>query len=185
MNALVEDFCRTVRRRSEENARAMMLLHSQGLYGVCMAVLRQEVDSLVRVIYLLRASAGQKQKLLQAAADGAMWKRETGKGRLTDREMVELATQLEGWTASVYKFGCAFIHLSRYHDYKERDPLSQLSDAERISILQHMRHYHGGPHTDHPSFGDLAQYFPQVFRKIRSNLESYLQSVEKLELDQE
>jgi hypothetical protein len=45
--------------------------------------------------------------------------------------MVDLAQILQGWTRSVYKFGCAFIHLSSLHDYNERDPLSQLPAEEK------------------------------------------------------
>jgi hypothetical protein len=36
---------------------------------------------------------------------------------MTDREMIVIAHELQGWTQSVYKFGCAFIHLSSLHDY--------------------------------------------------------------------
>ena len=45
--------------------------------------------------------------------DLVIWQRENGRGRVTDREMVDLANRLQGWTASVYEFGRGFIHLSR------------------------------------------------------------------------
>ena len=145
-----------------------------------MGVLRQEIDSMIRAIYLLQASVRRRRELLDASAQGAMWKRENGKGRLTDAEMVGLAGSLHGWTKSVYQFGCSFIHLSRYHDYPDTDPLSIISDADRTSILQHMRKYHQGPSSDRPSFDELASYFPGVLRKIRANLEHYLLDLEKL-----
>ena len=53
---------------------------------------------------------------------------------ITDKEMVELAQELQGWTESVYKFGCAFIHLSGLHDYNSRDPLSLVSEIGRAHV---------------------------------------------------
>ena len=100
--------------------------------------------------------------------------------RVTDREMVDLAQRLHGWTGSVYRFGCAFIHLSSYHDYKSRDPVLALDAQERTDLLHHMRYYHGGPQTDDFTFLDLGPYLPAVFEKIASNLECH---VEKLERD--
>ena len=42
-----------------------------------------------------------------------------------------------------------------------------------------MRHYHGGPHSDHPNMEELAMYIPMVHEKIASNLECYLEELEK------
>jgi hypothetical protein len=94
--------------------------------------------------------------------------------------MVEIANGMNGWTLSVYRFGCAFIHLSSFHDYRERDPMEAISEEERLAILSHMRHYHGGPCGNRPSFEELTFYLPDVFRKIASNLESYLMQLEEL-----
>lgn len=171
-------FCRMVRERSAENAEAMRLLFGRRLLAQCMGVLRLEVDSMVRVIYLLAAPPERRADLLEAAASGGLWQRESGKGRVTDREMVDLADRLNGWTASVYKFGCGFIHLSRYHDYNDTDPLALVSEGDRRAILLHMRNYHGGPPSEHPTFEELAWYFPMVFEKIRSNLECYVKRLE-------
>jgi len=79
---------------------------------------------------------------------------------------------------SVYKFGCAFIHLSIYHDYSETNPFDSLDFNERSDILSHLRYYHGGPSNDNPSFSELAEYFPHVFEKISDNLGFYLECLE-------
>jgi len=92
--------------------------------------------------------------------------------------MVELTDKLQGWTKSVYKFGCAFIHLSNRHAYNNNNPFESLPDTEKEDILSHMRHYHSGTNSDFPSFDELATYFPMVFEKIASNLESYLKELE-------
>lgn len=178
MNFL-EVFCRQVRTRSEEHRRAVWLLYAERLPSPIVSILRQELDSMVRVIYLLSVpDADYREELLKASVEGRQWTEKGGKKRITDREMVNLATKLQGWTESVYRFGCAFIHLSSFHDYKERDPMHMISADEKQAILKHMRHYHGGPIEPDPKFDDLIPYLPQVFEKISSNLEHYVRDLE-------
>lgn len=156
----------------------MALLAQAGLVGPMISVLRQELDSMVRVIYLLAQNLERRELLIESSVNGRIWTREGKQARVTDREMVELAQKLQGWTQSVYKFGCAFIHLSNLHDYNDRDPLLQLPADERRDILNHCRYYHGGPATDAERFEDLVPYLPYVLAKISGNLECYLEQLE-------
>lgn len=82
----------------------------------------------------------------------------------------------------MYKFGCAFIHLSNLHDYNDRDPLLQLPDDERNDVLEHCRFYHGGPSADAETFEGLVPYLPRVFEKIADNLEYYIEHLENGEV---
>lgn len=148
-----------------------------GLAGQMGAILRQELDSMVRVIYLLAQTPDHRASLIDSAVSGKKWFQKKSKGAVTDKEMVELAQRLQGWTLSVYKFGCAFINLSAIHDYNDRDPLRQLPVHERNDIIQHCRHYHGGPSSSDPKFIDLVPYFPRVLEKISQNLECYINSL--------
>lgn len=172
---LLEVFCRQIIKRSEENRRAIEVLHRQKLFGNMISILRQELDSMIRVIYLLSTKDLEyRNSLIQASVDGKVWiDRNSGK-RITDREMVNLANNLQGWTQSVYKFGCAFIHLSSFHDYMARDPLMAISDQEKKDLLTHMRYYHGGLPGDNPTFQEVVFYLPMVFEKISSNLVHYV-----------
>jgi hypothetical protein len=154
-------------------------MHGEGITSQVIAILRQELDSMVRVIYLLSITdSTRRDELIKASIDGRQWTVENSNRRVTDREMVDLASQLQGWTGSVYKFGCAFIHLSSFHDYQDRDPLDFISDNEKSDILQHMRYYHHGPNQPNPTFADLIPYLPKVFDKIASNLECYVKDLE-------
>src|SRR5437879_5017325 len=174
----LETFCRQIRARSSEHREAIHLVHGRRLLSQMVAILRQELDSMVRVIYLLSiADKPYRQQLVDASVKGAKW---TAKGKsacITDREMVELAQSLHGWRQSVYKFGCAFIHLSSFHDYEHRDPLLALPKNEKAAILKHMHAYHGGPTVSDPTFEDLLPYLPQVFEKVASNLECYVKQL--------
>lgn len=176
-------FLRQVRHRSEEHKRAMHILAREGLAGQMVAVLRQELDSMVRVIYLLTQDTERRATLIEASVRGEKWIQPNSHASVTDKEMVDLAQNLQGWTRSVYKFGCAFIHLSGLHDYNDRDPLEQLPLQEREDILGHCRNYHGGPHGDDAKFSELVPYMPRVLEKIAGNLECYLNNLEQEHLN--
>lgn len=157
----------------------MHVLNQAGLAGQMVSVLRQELDSMVRVIYLLAQNIERRDQLIEASVNGRIWLQQRSRAKVTDREMVELAQHLQGWTQSVYKFGCAFIHLSNSHDYNDRDPLANLPLEEREDILEYCRHYHGGPSSTDASFASLIPYLPRVLTKISDNLECYLRDLEE------
>lgn len=174
----IETFCRQVRARSAENRQAMLALRA--LPGQMISVLRQELDSLVRVVFLLaQDDRSYRHRLIDDSVCGRRWRRSNSQQPVTDREMVELTDTLHGWTKSVYTFGCAFIHLSNLHDHEARDPLHQITEAERTAILDHLRQYHGRPHGASPGFSDVVPYLPMVFTKIADNLECYVKQVEQ------
>lgn len=155
----------------------MELLSNAKLVGQMISVLRQELDSMIRVIYLLTQNKDRRELLIDASVSGESWRKAASKAKVTDKEMVELAQALQGWTQSVYKFGCAFIHLSALHDYNDRDPFLQLPIEERSDLLEHCRHYHGGPTTE--NFEGFIPYLPLILEKISGNLECYLEDLEK------
>ena len=174
----LEVFCRQVRQRSTENRKAVQRL--SGLHGQIVSILRQELDSMVRIIYLLSISDRKRRtELIEASVEGREWTHANSRKRITDREMVDLANELQHWTRSVYRFGCAFIHLSSFHDYRERDPMEMITEEERRAILDHMRYYHAGPVGDHPSFREMVPYLPAVLEKISGNLECCVKSLEE------
>jgi hypothetical protein len=178
MDAL-DIFCRQVRARSNEHRLAMRLLHGNRLPGQAVSILRQELDSMVRVIFLLSVSDPiYRRQLVEASVSGDKWTANGKSARITDKEMVDLAQNLHGWTESVYKFGCAFVHLSALHDYQDRDPLGMIPSEEKEAILKHMRYYHGIPSRADITAHDLIPYLPMVFDKVSTNLECYLQDLE-------
>ncbi len=180
-NAKIVQFVRMVRARSGENAEALGATASRQLHGVTIGILRQELDSMVRVIYLLSVAPKVRTTLVESSLAGEPWKIATPSGKLkkvTDRDMVNHAATLHGWAESVYRFGCAFIHLSQFHDYATRDPVAALAPAERAAMLHHLRHYHGGPASDDFTLADVVPMLPGVFQKITSNLDCYLRQLE-------
>ncbi len=182
MDDEIEAFCAIINNRSDENRQAMHCFASpHRVLSPAFSILRQELDSMIRVIYLLQITdLAERQRLIKSTLNGSKWKLQTQNGKLrdvTDREMVDLAQQLQGWTQSVYKFGCAFVHLSDFHNHLAENPFQKLSDAERQDILSHMRAYHGGPSHDNPDMKEISEYLPRVFDKIAGNLMCYLKDL--------
>nr|WP_320048188.1 hypothetical protein [uncultured Desulfuromonas sp.] len=175
----MQEFIELITARSNEHEVAFSRIPD--LPGSMMAILRQELDSLIRVLYLLSIpDLTERERLIACTVRGERWSVQTARNKqavVTDAMMVVVAEQYEGWARSVYKFGCAFIHLSNFHGYSAQNPLDSVSAEERADILRHMRHYHGGPASDNPTFHELASYFPEVFKKIKGNLECYLESL--------
>lgn len=184
MNGPTQRFCELVRSRSREHREAMhVLARPPSVVGPRIAILRQELDSMVRVVFLLtRKDLNERLRLIEDTLSGRQWRVPTPKGKMakvTDRMMVEIAQGLKGWTKSVYSFGCAFIHLSDFHGHLDDDPFSRLPKAEREAVLHHLRHYHGGPATDTPTLREISRFSPGVLRKITGNLDCYVQDLEQ------
>jgi hypothetical protein len=179
-DANVKVFVRQVRERSRENAESLRLLHSKSLHANVVSILRQELDSLVRVIFLLsQTNRAYRSALIADSVEGRPWTKKDGKGRITDREMLDLSKDLFNWAKNVYEFGCAFIHLSSFHDYATRDPMESVSAAERSTITSYLNYYHLVHLGPNVKFSEILPYLPGVFDKISSNLECYLKDLEK------
>ncbi len=179
---VVANFERLVRSRSSENGRVVdAFAFRPNMAGTLVGKLREELDSLVRVIYLENTpDVRERLRLMSLAIAGDKWNRLTSNGKhaqITDRDMVDMANNLNGWSKSVYRFGCAFIHLSSFHDYGDVDPFLQLDATERQDVLKHLRYYHGGPQNQSPTFSDVVDYLPMVYLKIRDNLDCHLSNL--------
>lgn len=175
----VQILVRQIRERSRENEESLRLLHGKRLHANVMSILRQELDSLIRVIFLLsQTDRTYRNRLIEASVNGRAWTKKGGKGRITDREMVELSNNLFYWAKNVYEFGCAFIHLSSFHDHATRDPMERISPNERSTIASYINYYHGTHLSPTVKFSEILPHLPAVFEKIKSNTECYLKDLE-------
>src|SRR5271157_2589705 len=92
-------FCRQVRACSNEHRQAIPLMYQAKIFSQVMSILRQEVDSMIRVIYLLTISDMKyREKLIKMSVEGQKWTAKDSKRKITDHEMVEAADSLTGWT---------------------------------------------------------------------------------------
>jgi len=178
-----EQFCKILRERSSENVTAGQLLFNNGLYGQLISVLRQELDSLVRAVFLLSKDLNTRQHFISQTLQNTKWTMPNSRTIVTDRNMVELADRLYGWTNSVYKLGCAFIHLSPMSDYRNSNPFQQLSQTEINAIKQHLQNYHDFQLTTQLNMNTITPYLLKVLEKVSGNLECYIEHLEKNRID--
>lgn len=161
---------------------AMQLITERGLTSVAVGLLRQELDSLVRVLFLLAQSdRALRSSLVSAAISGERWRVPTpvgGSALVTDRDLIEAADRYTGWSRRVYLFGSSFIHLSDRHDHQARDPFKALPVEERDVIVEQLNHYHGAALTAESGFDEVAALVPRVLNKISCSLENNLNRLE-------
>jgi len=166
-----------IQKRSEENKNALNLLVSQRLFGACISILRQELDSFIRVMYLGRLSdTSERERLMNQTLSGEKWTVLTTNSKwkqVTDKNMVEKANELKGYIHYVYKFGCGFIHLSDFHDYERTNPFDKLNDTEQTDIKYYLNQYHHFPIDCPLTVENVSRLIPDVFEKISANLTCY------------
>lgn len=172
----INQFCKLVRQRSNDNRNAVKLLYDNKLYANAFAILRQELDSLVRVLHiLLQNEEPRKIQLIESCLQGNRW-------NITDASMVTEANKLNGWEKFVYKFGCSFIHLSNLHDFNAIKPSEILTEQERTDIVSYINNYHYWDKTEkfpiNFTLDDISLQLLNIFEKIADNLECYLKKLE-------
>jgi len=174
-----EQFCQVIRERSIENQAAARAVYDIGLYGQVVSILRQELDSLVRVIFLLDKDLSAREHYINQTLNKEKWTLPGTRTVVTDKQMVDHSSRLFGWTKSVYKFGCAFIHLSIMPNYKNENPFQGLLEDEIIHIKRHLHEYHSFELGNELNIITIAPYLMPVLDKISSNLRGYISDLEQ------
>lgn len=168
-------FCRTVKARSQEHHQAMEIALERGWWAIAGSVLRMELDSMIRVIYLLH-NPDVRDRILASCVTGNGFKDD--RGRISDRRMIDVATGDNSWVAAVYGFGNKFVHLTDAHDYADVDPFQAYDHKDEV--INYLNRYHGGklpglPLSASSTLRDIAAYAPLVLDKITSNLLGYVE----------
>lgn len=179
---LIENFCNLLRERSTEHISSGQLLFANGHYGQVVSILRQELESLVKAVFLIDQDIPTRLYFIEQTLNNNRWTYPNTRTLVTDRHMVDKADKLWGWTASVYKLGCAFIHLSPMANYKNENPFLQLTDDEIRNVKQHLHTYHGFPLSNDLSMITVSPYLLKVLTKVAGNLECYIQDIENNKL---
>lgn len=173
MDCNTKQFCDVIYQRSEEHSKAFALMLQNTLYGQAMSILRQELDTLVRLIFLLSHNVNDRAHFIQQTLNGEKWKYPNSRRPITDREMVELSNGLHGWTSYVYKLGCAFIHLSILTYYKGINPFSCLAAEDNLNIKLFLHQYHSFPLDTELNMKTIIPYLDKIFDKVSSHVVYY------------
>ena len=93
--------------------------------------------------------------------------------------MVEHSNKLDGWSRNVYEFGCAFIHLSNFHNQGEHFLFTQENNSEATKVKEYIKYYHNYEIDVPIRLTQIVELAPQIFDKVSSNLIDYLTALEK------
>jgi len=164
-------FFNIIESRSNENEKALMVLLDSKCYALVGAVIRMELDSLLRVHYFNNVDNAKQEFLLDGFFSSSKWS-------ATDRKMVEQLSYSLGWARHIYEFCCAFIHLSPYHDWATTPDIPNLTIDKRRFIVNEIKGQQNdawGYNTtleinEDFVFDDLIPFAPHIFKKLRSNL---------------
>jgi hypothetical protein len=76
MDVDTHTFCAMIRNRSDENRRAMHCFSTlHGVLSPAFSILRQELDSMIRMIYLLKITDPvERQRLIRSTLHGERWR---------------------------------------------------------------------------------------------------------------
>ena len=173
--AAIQEFCRIVRERSSTNEQAMNRLFD--FPGHQVGILRQELDSMLRVVYLRLCDEATRNEIAGRFVSGLGFLHRNG-SRITDAEMLREARPHYGWVARIYDFGCRFIHLSTAHDFINHDPLDKLCTADREEIRTFFRDFHGALLAADFTYQDVLPLLPSIFKKLKDNAELELTDLE-------
>ncbi|GAX36935.1 hypothetical protein [Nodularia sp. NIES-3585] len=166
------EFCQLVRDRSTEHQEAVNLLLENGIIGVAVGLLRQEIDSFIRVSHVfstIHAISEKAQDLIADFMSGKKWP-------VNDGEMLR---NEGGWVKLIYQLSCNLIHLSNYHSYNRNDPFVNLVDSNtKTEIINYLNHKHGYPDNT-ISKEQFIPYISKILAKIVSNTDYHLKEIEK------
>ena len=173
---ILEKFIKQINARSNENQNAFNLLYEKKCYGVCIGIIRQELDSLLRASYLIDSNGYDFRfnafDLIKNSVEIGEWKFLNDNHKMQsvrDREMLSEG----GWEEVVYNFGCGLIHLSDKHLYRDFDPIIKLSVKEKGNIIGYLKKYHEYD-KEAVNMGDIINYLPKIYQKIYESIEYYL-----------
>lgn len=177
---ILEKFIKQVNARSEENKKSFDLLYEQKCYGVCIGIIRQELDSLQRVNYLIDWERGYQLRhnafdLVKNSVKLGEWKFLNSKGKMQNVKDWEMLAQ-GGWEEIAYDFGCGLIHLSNKHLYRDFDPVISMEKEEKEKIIGYLNFYHGFDKRE-INMNDIIEYLPKIYNKIYENIESLLEEI--------
>ncbi len=174
MDALTQMFCKIIRQRSAENRQAIesMSVHLGGTLSPAFSVLRQELDSMVRVVFLLSIDdLCERRRLIRTTLDGQKWRvvTSTGKWRtVTDREMSRPFSAIAGLdmlSVQVWMRFHSFIgppQSSVGRSVLESCPKPKSKPSVLTCVVTTAGHA-----SDDLTLDEFVRYIPAVFEKIQ------------------
>jgi hypothetical protein len=177
MISSIDEYKKIVLQRLDENRKSFELLFGIKHYGNCISIMRQELDQVIKLLYLLNSTTNEQKQFIESSINNRKWfkvNRDNTKDYITEEVLTTYSETLNGWDKSIYEFGLAFGSLANTFNYGTRDPIKSIGENDKDKIYQYIYEYHN---KDFPKDYDLSKLIlelPTILNKISIQLQSYM-----------
>jgi hypothetical protein len=175
-----DEYKRMVGHRLEENMKSFKLLFDMKHYGNCISIMCQELDQIIRLLFLLNSTANHKKQFIYSSINNQKWYT-TGLDHkrvyVTDDTLLQFSESLTGWDKCIYEFGFSFKNLSNNFNYGSRDPIKSMNETDRNRLHGYVKEYHVKDFPVEYSLEDLIPVLPMIIRLISNNLNNYMELI--------
>jgi hypothetical protein len=115
-----DEYKKMINHRLEENIKSFKLLYGIKHYGNCISIMCQELDQIIRLLFLLNSSSNEKKQFINSSINNHKWyivNSLNKKENITDEMLLKFTETLNGWDKSIYEFGFSFKSLSNNFNY--------------------------------------------------------------------
>jgi hypothetical protein len=175
-----DEYKRLIARRLEENMKSFNLLFGIQHYGNCISIMCQELDQMIRLLFLLNKDSTIRKSFMQSSIESHKWhitSKDNKREYITEETLVEFAKSLKGWDRGIYDFGFAFKSLSNNFNYGSKDPIKSMTDSDRANLARYIQKFHVKDFPDTFTIDALIPVLPGIIEVISTNLKSYLEKI--------
>lgn len=172
-----DEYNNLITHRLDENWKSFNILLEMKHYGNCISIMCQELDQVIRVLFLLKSKRHERDQFINLSINSQKWfllGKDNKKEYITDDIFLKFAETLGGWERSIYEFGTSFKSLSNNYNYLLKDPIISLNETERKRLYDYIKEYHVSDFPSDFSLKDIIPVLPLIFEKLSLSLRSYI-----------
>ena len=178
MISSIDEYKKIVLQRLEENRKSFDLLFGIKHYGNCISIMRQELDQVIKLLFLLNSTKDEQKQYIDASINNHRWfilGTDNKKNYITDDDLTTFSETLVDWDKSIYEFGLAFGSLVNTFNYGTKDPIKSIGENDKEKIYKYIVEYHNKIFPKEYDLGKLILELPTILNKISINLQKYME----------
>jgi len=178
MISQTDEYKKLINHRLEENMKSFKLLFEIKHYGNCISIMCQELDQIIRLLFLLNSIPSERKQFMESSINSQKWYRlnsDNKKEHISDEMLLKFTETLREWDKSIYEFGFSFKSLSNNFNYGSKNPIKSMSEQDREKLHSYITEYHNRDFPDDFTLDDLIPVLPDIIERISTNLQSYME----------
>ena len=173
----IDEYKKIISQRLDENRKSFDLLFGIQHYGNCISIMRQELDQVIKLLFLLNSTKSEQMQFIEASINNHKWfvlTSDNKKDYVTEDILKEFSETLSGWDKSIYEFGLAFGSMANTYNYGTKDPIKSMADKDKEKIFKYITEYHNKDFSREYDLGKLILELPTILNLISNNLQKYM-----------